>query len=132
LAVDADTKFKGRSLGVLRYLDVPLVVIALVPAIVLGAPVLGLVLGAGGWILQRVIGEADRRWTRKVSEPLKQLGVTLFEGFARIWLLAGVIVIAAVAGGRRDGLTASLVIFGAYSVAFAIKVFSGPPRRAVQ
>ena len=38
-----------------------------------------------------------------------------------------------VAGGRRDGLTASLVIFGAYSVAFAIKVFSGPPqRRAVQ
>ena len=118
---------------VLRYLDVPLVVIALVPAIVLGAPVLGYALGAGGWIVQRVIGEADRRWTRKVAEPLKQLGVTLFEGFARIWLLAGVIVIAAVVGGRRDGLTASLVIFGAYSVAFAIKVFTGPPRRrAVQ
>ena len=131
--VDADTESKERSLGVLRYLDVPLVVIALVPAIVLGAPVLGLALGAGGWILQRVIGEADRRWTRKVAEPLKRLGFTLFEGFARIWLLAGVIVIAAVAGGRRDGLTASLVIFGAYSVAFAIKVFSGPPqRRAVQ
>ena len=131
MAVDADTKSNGRSLGVLRYLDVPLVVIALVPAIVLGAPVLGYALGAGGWILQRVIGEADRRWTRKVAEPLKQLGVTLFEGFARIWLLAGVIVIAAVVGGRRDGLTASLVIFGAYSVAFAIKVFTGPPRRRV-
>jgi hypothetical protein len=102
----------------LQYLDVPVLLIAVVAAIVLGAPLLGLILGACGWIVQRVIGEADRRWTRKVAEPLKQLGVTLFEGFARIWLLAGVIVIAAVIGGRRDGLTASLVIFGAYSVAF--------------
>src|SRR5271156_2645897 len=75
LAVDAATKSNGRSLGVFRYLDVPLVVIALVPAIVLGAPVLGLALGTGGWILQRVIGEADRRWTRKVAEPVKRLGV---------------------------------------------------------
>ena len=133
MAVDADAKSNQRSLGVLQYLDVPVLLIALVPAIVLGAPLLGLVLGAVGWVVQRVIGEADRRWTRKVAEPLKQLGVTLFEGFARIWLLAGVIVIAAVVGGRRDGLTASLVIFGAYSVAFAIKVFTGPPqRRAAQ
>jgi hypothetical protein len=113
----------------LRYLDVALVVIAVAPALALGAPVLGFAAGAGGWVLQRVIAETDRRWTRKVTEPLKQLGITLFEAFARIWLLAGVIVIAAVAGGRRDGLTASLVIFGAYSVAFAIKLITGPPRR---
>jgi hypothetical protein len=112
-----------------RYLDVPLVVLALAPALVLGAPPLGLALGAGGWLLQRVVAEADRRWMRKVTKPLRQLGMTLFEGFARIWLLAGVIIIAAIAGGRRDGLTASLVIFGAYSVAFAIKLIMGPPRR---
>ncbi len=116
----------------LRYVDVALVLIALVPAIVLGAPLLGLAIGAGGWILQRVVGEADRRWTRKVTEPVKRLGVTLFEGFARIWLLAGVIVIAALVGGHRDGLTASLVIFGAYSVTFLIKVLSGPPRQGVR
>jgi hypothetical protein len=133
LAVDADVKVGARLLVMLRYLDVALVVLALAPALALGAPVLGYTVGAGGWLLQRVIGQADRRWMRKVSEPLKQLGVSLVEGFARIWLLAGVIVIAAVAGGRRDGLTASLVIFGAYSVAFAIKVTTGPPRRrAVQ
>jgi len=90
---------------------------------------LGVAIGAGGWIVQRVIGEADRRWTRKVETPLKQLGVTLFEGFARIWLLAGFILIAALVGGRRDGLTTSLVILGAYSVAFAVKVLSGPPPR---
>jgi hypothetical protein len=130
VAVAAGAKFSERSLLMLRYLDVVLVVLATVPALALGAPVLGFAFGAGGWILQRVVGEVDRRWTGKASTPLKQLGVNLFEGFARIWLLAGVIVIAAVVGGRRDGLTASLVIFGAYSVAFAVKVISGPPRRS--
>ncbi|MGB7052632.1 MAG: hypothetical protein WBG41_13780 [Acidimicrobiales bacterium] len=130
MAVAAGTKLNERSLLALRYLDVVLVVLAIVPALALGAPALGIAFGAGGWILQRVVGEVDRRWTGKASTPLKQLGVNLFEGFARIWLLAGVIVIAAVVGGRRDGLTASLVIFGAYSVAFAVKVISGPPRRS--
>jgi hypothetical protein len=130
VAVAAGAKFSERSLLILRYLDVVLVVLATVPALALGAPALGFAFGAGGWILQRVVGEVDRRWTGKASTPLKQLGVNLFEGFARIWLLAGVIVIAALVGGRRDGLTASLVIFGAYSVAFAVKVISGPPRRS--
>ncbi len=129
MAVIAAARSRVRSLVVLRYLDVVLVVVATVPALALGAPALGFAFGAGGWVLQRVIGEVDRRWTGKAATPLKQLGMNLFEGFARIWLLAGVIVIAAVVGGRRDGLTASLVIFGAYSVAFAIKVISGPPRR---
>jgi hypothetical protein len=130
VAVAAGAKLSERSLLMLRYLDVVLVLLATVPALALGAPALGFAFGAGGWILQRVVGEVDRRWTGKASTPLKQLGVNLFEGFARIWLLAGVIVIAAVVGGRRDGLTASLVIFGAYSVAFAVKVISGPPRRS--
>jgi hypothetical protein len=114
---------------VLRFLDVAVVLIGLVPALVLGAPVLGLLMGVGGWVVQRVIAEVDRRWTRKVTKPVRQLGVSLFEGFARIWLLAGVIVIAAVIGGRRDGLTASLVILAAYTVAFGVKVLTGPPRR---
>jgi thiamine pyrophosphokinase len=41
-----------------------------------------------------------------------------------------VIVIAGVAGGRVDGLTAALVTMGAYSVAFGIKVIMGPPQRS--
>lgn len=134
MAVDAEARPYDRSLVVLamlRFLDVPLVVIALVPVLAVRAPLLGYTLGAGGWLLQRVIGEFDRRWTRRVATPLKQLGVTLFEGFARIWLLAGVIIVAAVVGGRHDGLTASLVILGAYSVAFVVKLLLGPPRKRV-
>jgi hypothetical protein len=126
------TKNPNRvRLPLLQYVDVALVVLAMAPAVALGAPVLGYSIAAGGWILQRVVAETDRRWIRKVAEPRKQLGVSLFEAFGRIWLLAGVIIIAAVAGGQRDGLTAALVIFGAYTVAFAIRVITGPRRRVV-
>jgi len=130
-AAQAGATFTSRALGLLRYLDVVLLVIATVPALAYGAPVTGYAIGAGGWIVQRGIGEVDRRWVRNVKEPRNQLGVSLFEGFARIWLLAIVIIVAALVGGREDGLTAALVIFGAYSVAFVIKVISGPPRRRV-
>ena len=129
MAVDADTSFAHRAFRMLRYLDVALVVVAMAPALALGAPVLGYAVAAGGWILQRGLAETDRHWIRRVAEPRKQLGVSLFEAFGRIWLLAGVIIVAAVAGGRKDGLTAALVIFGAYSVAFVVKVITGPPRR---
>jgi hypothetical protein len=129
LAAHADTTFAERAVVLLRYLDVALLAIAIAPALALGAPVLGYAFGACGWILQRALAETDRRWIRRVAEPRKQLGVSLFESFGRTWLLAGVIIAAAVAGGRKDGLTAALVIFGAYSVAFVIKVITGPPRR---
>ena len=40
-------------------------------------------------------------------------------GMARVWVLAATIVVVGVAGSRADGLTAALVIFGAFSVYFA-------------
>ncbi len=112
-----------------RNLDVVLVVIGAPVAVALGAPALGYAIGAVAWILNRVIAATDKRWTGRLREPRQQLAVNLFEGFGRIWLLAGAIIIAGVAGGRADGLTTAVVIFGAYSVAFAIRVLSGPPDR---
>ena len=129
MAVGVGTAPEQRFMAVLRYLDVVVVAIVAVPAIVLGAPALGYLVGAAGWVLQRIIAATDRRWIRKLNGRT-QLGVNLFEAFGRIWLLAAAIVIAGVVT-RADGLTAALVIFGAYSVAFVIRVISGPPRRKV-
>jgi hypothetical protein len=112
---------------ILRYLDVVLVAVATPVALALGAPALGYAIGAGAWVAQRIIAEADRRWIRNTKTPRAQLGLNLFEAFGRIWLLAGAIVLSGIVGGRADGLTAALVIFGAYSVAFAVRVLSGKP-----
>jgi hypothetical protein len=112
---------------ILRYLDVVILALGVVIALALGAPALGCLVGAGGWLLQRVVQTVDRRATAKIDDSLRRAGVSSFEAFGRIWLLAGAIVIAAVAGGRKDGLAAAIVVFATYSVAFAMRLMSGPP-----
>jgi hypothetical protein len=128
---------KSHSTGrigyqLLRYVDVVVVIVAAAPALILGAPTLGYVIGAITWIVQRVLQSFDVRFTGKLREPRAQLGASLFESFGRIWLLAIGIIVAGVAGSRPDGLTAAIVIFIAYSIAFALRVVTGPvPRRGV-
>ena len=109
-----------------RYLDVVLVVIAAPVAIALGASPLGYLIAAGAWVLQRVLQQLDRRWIAGRGADAR-FGLNLVDGFGRIWLLAGAIVLAAVIGGRGDGLTAALVIFCVYSIAFAMRVVEGRP-----
>ncbi len=106
-----------------------LVVLATPVALALGVPAFGLLIAVGAWLVQRVLAHTDRRWIARAREPRTQLGLNLAEAFGRIWLLAGAIVVAGVVGGRADGLTAALVICAAYSVAFAIRVLTGPPPR---
>jgi hypothetical protein len=127
-AVDAgQRRTAGYPMFALRYLDVIVAVLAAIVAIVLGAPALGCALGAGGWVVQRGVQAVDRRWAQQMSSPRAALGVSLFERFGRIWLLAGAIVIAGVVGARKDGLAAALIIFCAYSIRFVISLVSGPP-----
>jgi hypothetical protein len=123
---------EGTSIGapvaqVLAYLDVVLVVIAAPVAIAFGASPLGYLIAAGAWVLQRVLQQLDRRWIAGRGAD-SRFGLNLVDGFGRIWLLAGAIVLAAVIGGRRDGLTAALVIFCVYSIAFAMRLISGRPQ----
>jgi hypothetical protein len=110
-----------------KYLDLVIVAIATVPALALGAPVFGYLVGAIAWFLQRGLQIVDRRLTAKVDDSLQRAGVRLFESFGRIFLLAGAIILAGLAGGHGDGVAAALVILGAYSVAFVIRLMSGPP-----
>lgn len=115
------------TVNAFKFLDVPLVVIGAIIALVLGAPAFGVIVGACGWVLQRAVQVVDRRYTRKLRDPVKQVGINVTESFGRIWLMAGAIIVAGVAGGRRDGLAAAVLIFAAYTVAFAIRIASGPP-----
>jgi hypothetical protein len=113
--------------AILRYPDVVFVVIAASVALALGAPVLGCVIGAAAWICQRVLAQLDRRLIQSATRQQARFGLNLVEAFGRIWLLAGAIVVAAVAGGRTDGLAASLMIFAAYSIAFMRRLIDGRP-----
>jgi hypothetical protein len=122
---------EGTSIGafaasVLAYLDVVLVILAAPVAIALGASPLGYLIAAGAWVLQRVLQQLDRRLIAARGADAR-FGLNLVDGFGRIWMLAGAIVLAAVIGGRSAGLTAALVIFCVYSIAFAMRVVEGRP-----
>ncbi len=109
----------------LRYVDVILLLIAVPIALALGAPSFGLLVGAGAWLLQRLLGVADRRAIVNAAAPGSRLGLNFVDAFARIWLLAGAIVVAGAVGSRQDGLAAALVILAAYSIAFAVRIGMG-------
>jgi hypothetical protein len=115
------------TVNALQYLDVPVVVIGAIVAVLLGAPALGCTVGALGWVLQRGLQVIDRRLTARIEDSLRRAGIRSAEGFGRIWLLAGAIIVAAVAGGRKDGLAAAIIVCAGYSVAFVIRLMSGPP-----
>jgi hypothetical protein len=108
-----------------RHLDLVFVVLATPLALALGAPVLGVLVGAGGWLVQRALAVGVRRLIVKAAEPGSRLGLNFIDAFGRIWLLAGAIIIAGVVGGRSDGLAAALLIFGAYSLALAVRLARG-------
>lgn len=120
-----------RSTAILRYLDVVLVVLAVPVALALGAPAVGVIVSAAAWLIQRVLAGAGQRWIAGRGDDAR-FGLNLIDGFGRIWLLAGAIVLAAVIGGRRDGLAAALLIFGAYSIAFAMRLIGGRPQGGLE
>lgn len=113
----------------MRYADVLAVVVLVPPLLALGVPPIGLLIGAGAWAGQRALQAADRRWLARFRDPVQRLGFSFFEAFGRIWLLVGAIVLAALLGGRRDGLTAVLIIFAGYTIFFIMRLMSGPPPR---
>jgi len=111
----------------LRYLDVVAILIAMIPALALGAPAVGVIVGVAGWLVQRAVQMVDFRATARVDDSLRRAGIRWFEAFGRTLLLAVVIIVAAVAGGHKSGLAAAVVVFVAYSVAFVVRLISGPP-----
>jgi hypothetical protein len=124
LAVEAPA---AGSLAFLRHLDLIALAVAVPVSLALGAPAVGVVVSASAWVTQHLVARAARRWIDRRG-PGAPLGLSLVDAFGRIWLLAGAIVLAAVIGGRSDGLTAALMIFGAYSAAFAVRLVSGRPQ----
>jgi hypothetical protein len=115
------------TVNAFKFLDVPFVVIGAIIALVLGAPALGVIVGAAGWLLQRGLQVVDRGFTARIDDSLRRAGIRSAEAFGRIWLLAGAIIVAAVAGGRKDGLAAAITVFATYSVAFGLRIINGPP-----
>ncbi|MCW3066109.1 MAG: hypothetical protein JWN32_3281, partial [Solirubrobacterales bacterium] len=105
---------------VVRYVDVVLVLMIAPIALIMGAPALGYAVGAVAWTVQRVAGAAIERRALASEDPKWAIGVTLFSSLGRVWLLALTILAVGLLGEKKDGLTAALVVFAAFTVYFGI------------
>ncbi len=113
----------------LTYVDIALVVVATAVAVSMGAPALGCTLGAGVWIVVRGVSVLVDRRLLEVHEIRRRLGLGVAYSMLRVWILALTIIAAGVASSREDGLSAALVIFGAFSINFACSAIAHVTRR---
>jgi hypothetical protein len=106
----------------LRFLDVGLIILALPFVAVAGLPVLGYVVGAGAWIVQRIAGELVERRARAAEDPRTEIGLTVASIIARAWVVGLAIVAVGTAGSRDDGAMAAATVLAAFSIYFAMNV----------
>lgn len=102
----------------LLYIDIVLLLVAAVPLLAAGVPTAGFIIGAATWIVLRIAQVAADKQLVNVHDLRRRLGLGVALSMLRVWLLAGSIIVAGVTVSRADGLTAALVIFGAFSVNF--------------
>jgi hypothetical protein len=107
---------RSDPLIVLRYLDVLLVVLAAPFVVLTGLPVLGYVVGAVVWIVQRAIGAAIEDRIRREKDVRTVVGLGLGASLGRAWLVGLTILAVGLAGAREDGLMAAVLVLAAYTV----------------
>lgn len=115
-----------------RWLDVVLVLAAAPFALLMGAPVLGFLVGAGSWALTRGIGHAVDQRARQSSDVRTAVGAPLFVGLGRAWICGLAVLLVGVLANRADGLTAALVCLAAFTAYLVLTILTHPrPTRKV-
>ena len=108
-----------------RYLDLVLLGLAAPFALLLGAPVLGFVVGALAYTAQRFGGAWIEGRARSATSARTAVGLQLASSLGRAWATGLAIVVVGIAGARADGLTAAITVIAAYTVFFAITLIFG-------
>jgi hypothetical protein len=122
----------ANSLRVLRYLDLGALALALPVFLVAGFSMLGYVVAAVAWIVQRVVRELVARRAQAATEVRTSVGLTAASMIIRGWLVA----FAIFAVGLQDneaGLAAAVLFLFLFSLYFTMQAilrpFDAPQRR---
>jgi hypothetical protein len=116
-------------LAIVRYLDVALLVLAAPFVVLAGAPVLGFVVGAGAWIVTRVLGVWVERYAR-TRDVKAQIAINFGVLMGRVWVVGIAILVVGRTADRADGLMAALTALVAFTVYLAINLMTRPSERS--
>jgi hypothetical protein len=113
-----------------RYLDVVMIVAFLPLALLAGLPALGYLVGGGAWTAQRVLGAFLEARAAAATDMRKSAGIQLAGVMGRAWLMGLTILAVGLLGERRDGLTAAVLVFAAFTVYLALSLIFRPQRKS--
>ena len=113
-----------------RYLDVVMIVAFLPLALLAGLPVLGYVVGGGAWTAQRFLGTWLDARAASAAEMRTSAGIMLAGVMGRAWLMGLTILAVGLLGDRRDGLTAAVLVFAAFTVYLIVSLILRPQRKS--
>ena len=119
----------GDPLAFVRYLDVIVVVLAAPFVVLLEAPVLGYVVGAAAWIIQRVAATTIERRAERSGDMRTALGLNMASLVLRAWLIGLTILAVGLIAEREDGLAAGITVLVAFTVYFATSLIIRPLER---
>ena len=119
----------GDPLVFVRYLDVVVVLLAAPFVVLLELPVLGYVVGAAAWIINRVAAIAIERRAANTEDYKTALGLNMASLVLRAWLIGLTILAVGLIADREDGLTAGVTVLAAFTVYFATSLILRPLER---
>ena len=108
------------SVNVLAFFDVLVLVVAAPIMLLIGVPASGYLIGAGAWIVLRLIGIGVERAASQTTDPNRAVGLRLGFMLGRLFALA----IAVILVRKSDGQDAGLACLAVIVVAFTIQLFT--------
>jgi hypothetical protein len=119
----------GDPLLFVRYLDIVVVLMAAPFVVAFELPVVGYVVGAGAWIIQRFAGITIERRAAQSDDYKTALGLNMASLVLRAWLIGLTILAVGLIADREDGLTAGITVLVAFTVYFATSLILRPLER---
>jgi hypothetical protein len=111
---------------VVRYLDFVVLLLALPVFLLAGFPMTGYAVGAGAWIVQRVVQVVLLRRSARATDPRTIVGITAASMIARGWFCAIAIFLVGILDSDEAGLAAALLVIALFTVYFTVQMLLRP------
>ena len=116
-----------RSVYLLRYFDVVLILVAAPIMLLIGVSASGYLLAAAAWIGLRVVGVAVDRYAAAV-DLTRSTAIRMVYMLTRLFALAIVVILVRQADGQDAGLTCLAVVVFAFTISLFISALDRPTR----
>lgn len=121
------TTSSDRSMPLLRYFDVVLIVVAAPIMLLIGVSAIGYLLAAAAWVGLRLVGVAVDRYAAAV-DITRSTAIRMIYMLTRLFALAIVVILVRQADGQDAGLTCLAVVVFAFTISLFISALNRPTR----